>query len=162
MPEVDIITGGSRVRHWTDEEKVSILQAAFAPGAITVHVAKRMNVSTGQLYTWRKQLINPPSPRSSAMKKEAAHENGFAQVVVASDHTSFASSPTACPVTISPSASPVQAITAPEPGSAPPSLSPAMLGLPAIEIEMKGNRVRIPATMPPALASAVVRALVRR
>ncbi len=38
------------------EEKQSILAAAFAPGAVTAHVAKRLNVSTGQLYAWRKEL----------------------------------------------------------------------------------------------------------
>ena len=56
MPQVDIITGEARRRTWTQEEKQSILAAAFAPGAVTAHVAKRLNVSTGQLYTWRKEL----------------------------------------------------------------------------------------------------------
>ena len=133
MPQVDIITGEQRVRSWTLEEKQSILAAAFAPGAVAAHVAKRANISTGQLYTWRKQL----------MRKKPAGENGFARVVAVAD----LSPPTALPPPLS---------------STPQSLPVAACDLPAIEIELRGNKVRIPATMPAALASAVVRALVRR
>ena len=131
MPQVDIITGEQRVRSWTQEEKRSILAAAFAPGAVAAHVAKRANISTGQLYTWRKQL----------MRKKPAGENGFAQVVAVADR-----GPAALP----------------SPGTAMPPLAVTACELPAIEIEVRGNKVRIPATMPAALAAAVVRALVRR
>jgi hypothetical protein len=48
MPQVDLITGESRHRHWTVEEKLSILAAAFAPGAVVREIARRANVSTGQ------------------------------------------------------------------------------------------------------------------
>lgn len=51
------------------------------------------------------------------------------------------------------------------PSPAPPTpapLSASAVELPAIEIEMRGNKVRIPGSMPPALATAVLRALVRR
>ncbi|MGH9345357.1 MAG: transposase [Terriglobia bacterium] len=134
MPQVDIITGERRVRSWRLEEKQSILAAAFAPGAVVSHVARRANISTGQLYTWRKQL----------MKKKPVGENGFAQVVAVADR-----GPTALP--------------SPLPGTAPaPFLPVAACELPAIEIEVRGSKVRIPATMPAVLAAAVIRALVRR
>ena len=48
------------------------------------------------------------------------------------------------------------------PNAAAPSVSATACELPAIEIEVRGNKVRIPGSMPPALATAVLRALVRR
>jgi transposase len=120
MPQVDVITDAPRHRRWSLEEKQSILAAAFAPGAIAAEVARRANVSSGQLYTWRKEVM---------AKKPA----GFSQMVTEADF--------------------------------PPPATPAPVlahELPAIEIETRGHKVRIPATMPPALVSAVLRALVRR
>ena len=133
MPQVDVITGEKRHRRWSLEEKQSILAAAFAPGAITAHIAKRVNVSTGQLYTWRKQL----------MKKNGRGPTGFSQVVTLADL---------------PPAMTLLPPSAPDPatGAAP------MCACPVIELEVHGCKVRIPPTMPAALASAVIRALVRR
>ena len=137
MPQVDIITGEKRFRQWTKEEKLSILEAAFAPGAVAAHVAKRVNVSTGQIYTWRKQL----------MGKKPSGGNGFARVMTVTE--------TGHGPKLSPSL--------PAAEQAPASSLPvAAYDLPAIEIEVRGSKVRIPPTMPAALASAVVRALVRR
>ncbi len=128
MPQIDIITGEDRHRRWTLEEKQSIVAAAFAPGVVAAHVAKRANVSTGQLYTWRKQL----------MKKGRTAHGGFSQVMAIAE----------------------QVMAVPPPACAP--LAIAGCDLPVIELDIRGHKVRIPATMPVALASAVVRALVRR
>ena len=57
MPQVHVITGAPRQQRWSREEKESILAAAFAPGAVVRHVARRVNVSTSQLYEWRKELM---------------------------------------------------------------------------------------------------------
>ena len=46
-----------RRRNWSDEEKLAILKETTAPGAIVSAVARRHSVGTGQLYTWRKQLL---------------------------------------------------------------------------------------------------------
>jgi transposase len=143
MPQVDIITGDKRVRQWTQEEKLSIVEAAFAPGAVAAHMAKRVNVSTGQLYTWRKQL----------MSRKPSGGNGFARVV-----------------TVTETAVPGPKLSPPSPATEPTSLAalsvPALpvtaCDLPAIEVEVRGDKVRIPGSMPPALATAVLRALVRR
>lgn len=132
MPQVDIITGQNRHRRWTDEEKRSILAAAFAPGAVASHVAKRVNVSTGQLYTWRKRLL-----------KDEPADSGFAKVVTVTNAHAIPSVPLL--------SAPLETVS-----TAPPRVADA------IEIEVRGNKVRIPSNMPVALASAVVRALVRR
>jgi transposase len=148
MPQVDIITGEPRHRHWTVEEKLSLLAAAFAPGATVREIARRANVSTSQLYTWRKLLTNNNQPAGS----------GFAQVVTGTDLRSAAMPPHPPCAEASggrpANAAPHEAAAAPQPVRAPE--------LPAIELEVRGHKVRIPASMPPALASVVVRALVQR
>jgi transposase len=46
-----------RRRRWSDEEKLAILRETTQPGAIVAVVARRYGIGTGQLYTWRKQLL---------------------------------------------------------------------------------------------------------
>jgi transposase len=46
-----------RRRNWSDEEKLAILKETTVSGAIVSAVARRHNIGTGQLYTWRKQLL---------------------------------------------------------------------------------------------------------
>jgi transposase len=111
MPQVDIITGEKRVRQWTQEEKLSIVEAAFAPGAVAAHVAKRVNVSTGQLYTWRKQL----------MSKKPSGSHGFARVMTVTE--TAGPSPDLSPSL--PAAAPAPATTLPV-----PALSVAACDLP--------------------------------
>jgi transposase len=54
--------GGSLVqverrRRWSDEDKLAILKELTAPAVIISAVARRHGIGTGQLYTWRKQLL---------------------------------------------------------------------------------------------------------
>ena len=44
-----------RRRRWSDEEKLAILKETTEPGAIMAMVARRHEIGTGQLYTWRRQ-----------------------------------------------------------------------------------------------------------
>jgi len=148
MPQVDIITGEPRHRTWTIEEKKSILAAAFAPGAVAKEVARRANISTGQLYTWRKNL----------MKKRPETAKGFARVVTVSDQTAALPPPTV--LALEPA--PVAAVSTPARIIEPSGVAATACDLPATEIEVRGNKVRIPGSMPPALATAVLRALVQR
>jgi transposase len=46
-----------RRRSWSPEERLRIVRETLEPGAIVQAVADRHGVSTGQLYTWRKQLL---------------------------------------------------------------------------------------------------------
>ena len=43
-----------RRRRWSDEEKLAILKETTESGAV---VARRHGLGTGQLYTWRRQLL---------------------------------------------------------------------------------------------------------
>jgi transposase len=46
-----------RRRNWAPEERLRIVRETLEPGAIVQAVADRHGVSTGQLYTWRKQML---------------------------------------------------------------------------------------------------------
>lgn len=74
-----------RRQRWSDEEKLAILKETTQPGAIMAVVARRYGIGTGQLYTWRKQLLRgamagfvlvelvreePPASRSSVLNQK--------------------------------------------------------------------------------------------
>lgn len=115
MARYQLITGPERRRSWSEEQKRTIVAAAFAPGAIVADVARRAEVCPAQIYRWRQEL--------------RGGERGFAEVVIAQTQENDAE-------------------------------SVALPTAPAIEVAFAGlARVRIPASMPPDLAAAVVKAL---
>jgi transposase len=54
--EMEIISGIERHRRWRLEEKLRIVAEAEAPGAVFALVARRHEVSRGQLWKWRSQV----------------------------------------------------------------------------------------------------------
>jgi transposase len=68
MTRVEVITGIERRRRWSEEQKQAIVAESFAPGAIVSEVARRVDVSPGQIYRWR---------------QEQAVASGFAPVLIA-------------------------------------------------------------------------------
>ena len=46
-----------RRRNWATEDRLRIVRETLEPGAVVQAVADRHGVSTGQLYTWRKQML---------------------------------------------------------------------------------------------------------
>jgi transposase len=122
MARVEVFTGPERRRRWSEEQKRAIVAASLAPGAVVADVARRADISTGQIYRWRQEM-------------RTATAAGFTPVLIAS-----AESPAA----------------ATEDG-------PTSGGEAAIEVEFAGKvRVRIPGSVPAALAAAVIKALSRR
>src|ERR1700735_3687387 len=57
-PEVlgEVMPGLERRRRWSTEEKVRILAQSVAPGSSPALTCKMHGISSGQLYTWRKQF----------------------------------------------------------------------------------------------------------
>jgi transposase len=53
---MEIISGIERHRRWRLEEKLRIVAEAEAPGAVFALVARRHEVSRGQLWKWRSQV----------------------------------------------------------------------------------------------------------
>ena len=99
------------------EEKQAILAQAFAPRTRVREMSRRMGISTGLLYTWRKELWKP-------------QPMGFSQLVTNSESVA----------------------TPPE----------AMPGEPCIELICGDTTIRIPASISPELASAIIAAMVTR
>lgn len=54
MSQITLLTGPERRRRWRDEERLAILEEAFSPGACVSEVARRHEVSSSLIYTWRR------------------------------------------------------------------------------------------------------------
>lgn len=54
---IEVITRGERRRRWTPEQKREIAAESLEPGASPIAVARKHGISTGQLYTWRQELL---------------------------------------------------------------------------------------------------------
>src|SRR3954454_20711860 len=90
-----------RRRSWPDEDKLRMVRETLAAGAVVQVVADQNGVSTGQLYTWRKELlaaavsgfvpvaVAPEMPRieAPAPAQDAATEPGVIEVVLPSGIT---------------------------------------------------------------------------
>ena len=56
MARVEVITGLERRRRWSNDEKRAIVAESFAPGAVVAEVARRADISPGQIYRWRQEV----------------------------------------------------------------------------------------------------------
>lgn len=52
----EVLSGPERRRRWSTEEKLRILAQSTAPGSSVLLVCRMHGISSGQLYTWRKQF----------------------------------------------------------------------------------------------------------
>lgn len=81
MGQITVFSGPERRRRWSDEERLEIVNEAFAPGACVAEVARRHDVSTALVYTWRRKLRDAhaePEPDDLAAP-------GFAAAVMIED-----------------------------------------------------------------------------
>ena len=54
---VELITRGERRRSWTPEQKREIVAESVGPELTPTEVARKYAISSGQLYTWRRELL---------------------------------------------------------------------------------------------------------
>jgi transposase len=54
MARVEVITGVER--RWSEEQKRAIVAESLVPGAVVSEVARRADISTGQIYRWRQEV----------------------------------------------------------------------------------------------------------
>ena len=59
MGQMTVFSGPERRRRWSEEERLHILAEAFSPGACVAQVARRHDLSTALVYTWRRKLCQP-------------------------------------------------------------------------------------------------------
>jgi transposase len=76
MSQITVLTGPERHRRWREDERRTILAAAFAPGASVAEVARRYDVATSLIYKWRQHAL-------SANNGEAS----FAPAILVADST---------------------------------------------------------------------------
>src|SRR5580692_4493373 len=57
---IEIITRGERRCSWTREQKREIVAESLGPELTPTEVARKHAISSGQLYTWRRQLLAMP------------------------------------------------------------------------------------------------------
>jgi transposase len=70
---MEIITRGERRRRWTLEQKREIVAESLGPELTPTEVARKHGISSGQLYTWRRQLLSVPGTLvTGAMPRFAA------------------------------------------------------------------------------------------
>ena len=86
MGGITVFSGPERRRRWSDEGRARILEEAFAPGVCVAEVARRHDVSTGLLYTWRQKL------RRDLAVSDFAQAPGFVEAVVSDAPTAAAMS----------------------------------------------------------------------
>jgi len=93
---VEVITGSERRRRWSIEEKREIVGESLQPGIGPSGVVRKYGISSGQLYTWRRQLTqrlggerSGPSAnfaRVDVVEAAAANSPTEARVPVARPH----------------------------------------------------------------------------
>ena len=95
---VEVLTGPARRRRWSDAEKARIVAETLAPDASVSDVARRWQVCSQQVFTWRREaraghLVLPLEAAAPAAKP------GFVPIVAESQPEAIA------PATESPSTS---------------------------------------------------------
>lgn len=119
MGQVTVLPGPERRRRWGEAQRLQILAEAFSPGACAAQVARRYDISTGLLYTWRRKFLQPTEAAT------ASPETGFVKAVVVEDER-----------------------------------RDQKRAEPAVIVDLARGRVSIFATATPALAAAILKALV--
>ncbi len=89
MGQMTVFSGPERRRRWSEEERGHILTEAFSPGACVASVARRHDVSTGLIYTWRRNLCAARAEAAPALPGP-----DFAEVIVQDSMGSGPPSPT--------------------------------------------------------------------
>jgi transposase len=81
---ITVIDRVSGRRYWTVEQKLSMLRDAFGPGGCVRTAMDLHDVSSGQLYTWRRQAMSGElTGRSIAVPTLPVSEPVFAEVRIA-------------------------------------------------------------------------------
>lgn len=96
---VEVLTRAEPRRSWTAEQKRQIVAESLGPDLTATEVARKYGISSGQLYTWRQQLMSLPSSvvTRGPMQFAAVGLATVASPVLPSPPLSKALTPTASP-----------------------------------------------------------------
>ena len=105
---VEVLTRAEPRRSWTAEQKRQIVAESLGPDLTATEVARKYRISSGQLYTWRQQLMSlpgcvvtrapmqfaavelatvaspSPEPPTPVVPPSAAHADGLIEIVLPS------------------------------------------------------------------------------
>lgn len=84
MGQIEVISGVERRRRWSDEQKRSIVAAAFAPGAVVTEVARRVDVYPNLIYRWRRELRSASDSFVPVIVDESAPTDAAIEVSIGS------------------------------------------------------------------------------
>jgi transposase len=78
---IEVITGTERRRRWSWEQKQAIVAESVAPRASPTATARKYGLNTGQLYTWRRQMLRrvPVVATSGFARVEVVDEAALAE-----------------------------------------------------------------------------------
>lgn len=62
---VEVLTGPGRRRKWSDDDKARIVAETLEPGAVVAEVARRWQVCSQQVFTWRREMRAGTAVRQS-------------------------------------------------------------------------------------------------
>lgn len=86
MGQITVFSGPERRRRWSDEQRLQILTEAFSSGTNVAEVARRHDVSTALIYTWRRKLCEaraepalPDLPATGFAEAVMIEEDGAAR-----------------------------------------------------------------------------------
>ena len=119
---VEFITRGDRRRVWAAEQKRAIALESLDPSTTPTDVARRYGISSGLLYTWRRQL------REGQLGSAPRHAPRFARVDLVEEAPRLTAPEPAQPI-----ADPLPVL----PPQSPPAPTPPCAGL--IEIALPGG-----------------------
>jgi len=54
---VEVLTGPGRRRRWSDEQKMQVVAEAMEPGAVISQIARRWQICSSQVFTWRRAAV---------------------------------------------------------------------------------------------------------
>lgn len=99
-PIAEVLTEPERRRRWSVEQKLAVVAEAGRPGASPTQVARRHGLSTGLLYTWRRQaregtlsasssadfvpvhVVREPPMAAAVVPRRDARRGGDCQIVI--------------------------------------------------------------------------------
>ena len=86
---IEVLTGPGRRRKWSEDDKARIVEETLQPGTVVAEVARRWQVSSQQVFTWRRE-----------MRRGAVAPPDFVPIVAEVPAPEPASAPTRSPPTI--------------------------------------------------------------
>lgn len=92
ITRVEVITRGERRRAWTLDQKREIVAESLGPELSATEVARKYGIRTGQLYTWRQQMLGGPNAVITRAESRFA-EVELTPALPAPDPASLASGP---------------------------------------------------------------------